>query len=173
MSGNRERWIFRGFCVIFLTVQKKEKKKKKAVTRNINEKKKQGKHQERVQQGLIPTKMTWYLQGVDYCLQSYPPPLPNASDSVSHLFSATAISHGLDTRVLLQRNPYNRLTVIKETSLQSNKISNFQLTRDAFQLAVLFSSFLSSVFFWSLLPFYLLRLLFHLTSNAFLIPQAL
>lgn len=58
MSGNRERWIFRGFCVIFLTVQKKEKKKKKAVTRNINEKKKQGKHQERVQQGLIPTKMT-------------------------------------------------------------------------------------------------------------------
>lgn len=70
--------------------------------------------------------MTWYLQGVDYRLQSTTPP-PNTSDSVSHLFSATAISHGLDTRVLLQRNPYNRLTVIKETSLQSNKISNFQL----------------------------------------------
>lgn len=73
------------------------------------------------------------LQGVDYCLQSRPPPpnppppCPNASDSVSHLFSATAICHGPDTRVLLQRNPYNRLTVIKETSLPSNKISNFQL----------------------------------------------
>lgn len=90
--------------------------------------------------------MTWYLQGVDYCLQSTTSP-PNASDSVSHLFSATAISHGLDTRVLLQRNPYNRLTVIKETSLQSNKISNFQLTRDAFQFAVLFSSFLSFLLF--------------------------
>lgn len=86
--------------------------------------------------------MTWYLQGVDYCLQSATSP-PNASDSVSHSFSATAISHGLDTRVLLPRNPCNRLTVIKETSLQSNKISNFQLTRDAFQLAVLLSSFLS------------------------------
>lgn len=144
---------FLGFCVIFLTVQKKEKREK-AVTRNNNKKKKRRKHQDRVQQGLIPTKMTWYLQGVDYCLQSYPPPLPNASDSVSHLFSATAISHGLDTRVLLQRNPYNRLTVIKETSLQSNKISNFQLTRDAFQLAVLFSSFLSSVFFFFFGLFY-------------------
>lgn len=94
--------------------------------------------------------MTWYLQGVDYCLQSTTSP-PNASGPVSHLFSATAISHGLDTRVLLQRNPYNRLTVIKETSLQSNKISNFQLTRDAFQLAVLFSSFLSLFIFFFLL----------------------
>lgn len=75
---------------------------------------------------------------------------PNASDSVSHLFSATAISHGLDTRVLLQRNPYNRLTVIKETSLQSNKISNFQLTRDAFQLVVLFASSLSFCIFFPL-----------------------
>lgn len=67
-------------------------------------------------------------------------PLPPPSGCVSHLFSATAIRHGLDTRVLLQRNPYNRLTVIKETSLQSNKISNFQPTRDAFQLVVLFSA---------------------------------
>lgn len=64
------------------------------------------------------------------------------SGCVSHLFSATAIRHGLDTRVLLQRNPYNRLTVIKETSLQSNKISNFQPTRDAFRLVVLFSEFI-------------------------------
>lgn len=74
----------------------------------------------------IHPPMTWYLQAVDYCLLSTASP-PSASDSVSHLFSATAISHGLDTRGLLQRNPFNRLTVIKETSLPSNKISNFQL----------------------------------------------
>lgn len=66
--------------------------------------------------------------------------VPTPLDSLSHLFSATAISHGLDTRVLLQRNPCNLLTVIKETSLPSNKISNSQLTRDAFQFAVLFAS---------------------------------
>ncbi len=114
--------------------------------------------------------MAWYLQGVDYCLQSTTSP-PNASDSVSHLFSATAISHGLDTRVLLQRNPYNRLTVIKETSLQSNKISNFQLTRDAFQLAVLFSSFIFFLFFLS--PFiFIYPVVFYFSSSAF-VPQAL
>lgn len=79
------------------------------------------------------------------------PPPPPPSGCVSHLFNATAIRHGLDTRVLLQRNPYNRLTVIKETSLQSNKISNFQPTRDAFQLVVLFSAF---IFFLSLVSFY-------------------
>lgn len=69
----------------------------------------------------------------------------------AHLFSATAISHGLATWIWLQGDPYNRLTVIKETSLQSNKISNFQLTRDAFHLAVLFSSFLPPTL--SRLPF--------------------
>lgn len=44
------------------------------------------------------------------------------------LFSATAISHGLTTRIsLVQTNPCIRLTVIKETSLPSNEISNSQL----------------------------------------------
>lgn len=86
--------------------------------------------------GFQPT-LRWYLQGEEGRPQS-----AASSDFASHSFRATAISHGLATWIWLQREPYNRLTVIKETSLQSNKISNFQLTRDAFQLAVLFSSFL-------------------------------
>lgn len=111
-----------GFSVkrVFLTGQK-------GCVCHLNPKKKKTrKYQSGYNKDWFQPPMTWYLQGVDYCLQSTTSP-PNASDSVSHLFSATAISHGLDTRVLLQRNPYNRLTVIKETSLPSNKISNFQL----------------------------------------------
>lgn len=127
---------------------------------------------EQVQQRPIPTSNGMIFTRCRLLPAVYHPP-PNASDSVSHLFSATAIRHGLDTRVLLQRNPYNRLTVIKETSLQSNKISNFQLTRDAFQFTVLFSSFFSFLFFLSLfLKILFLQLCFNFTSNAF-IPQAL
>lgn len=146
-------------CACHLSSNKKTNKKTK---------KKARKYQSGYNRDWFQPPMTWYLQGVEYCLQSTTSP-PNASDSVSHLFSATAISHGLDTRVLLQRNPYNRLTVIKETSLQSNKISNFQLTRDAFQLAVLFSSFLSFLLLIFSIAFFVYPDLFHLS----LIPRAL
>lgn len=148
---------------------KKKKRLRLSSERRREKKKKSEETSERVRQRLIPTTNDMILQGVDYCLQSTASP-PSASDSVSHSFSATAISHGLDTRVLLQRNPYNRLTVIKETSLQSNKISNFQLSyqgRLPVSGVVLFISSFQFVYILSLFFF-----IFHLSSNTF-IPQAL
>ena len=118
---------------------------------NNNKKKKKEKKGRGVRQRLFPPPTddtTWEFQGVDCCLRS-PTSRPDASDSVPHSFSDTAIHHGLDTRLLRQRNPYNRLTVIKETSLQSNKISNSQLYQGRLPVSgvVLFTSFFRSISF--------------------------